>query len=516
MRMSFFPVCMGLSLVLTALPSCEKTSHSTLPKVSQYDESVNSMWLVGWHSSDLVQLSANMQDRILLAKLTETDNCVPDAGDAEEHKCEKKLEILYSEDCRVRGMYEMKDAPPVSDMENIATLADIYARLPLGAVELGGAFETNKEWFLKYTQVGVRRANESRILRTSLPSECEATHFVSQIIVGAYRLSDSSSTSGGGGIRVRKIKFGSDAEKTSEQQRIFGDPDSCMKQPKDALCQYPISVSLEKISAPKTCNPGEVFEDGVCHTECEHGRSFVNGKGCVFKPKGAELVRIEGGDFIKGDNRFESPLPNPEEVITVKTFWMDKTEVTVAQYEECVKARACEIPDSKDKYANWNRPGRQNHPINGVSWDQANTYCRWAQKRLPTEAEWEYAARSGKDNTKPYPWGTSPPDCTRAVYSESNAVYGCGLETTHAVCANRKAGNSQQGLCDLAGNVQEWTATPDCPRTEPGCQNGKWITRGGSFQSFDKHLRNSYRTSTGERFYDSSNGFRCAHDDDKW
>ena len=113
----------------------------------------------------------------------------------------------------------------------------------------------------------------------------------------------------------------------------------------------------------------------------------------------------------------------------------------------------------KGDYCNWNQSGRGDHPINCVSWNQARTFATWLGARLPTEAEWEYAARSGGENRE-YPWGDEEATCERAVVYEryqnpKDGNRGCGRDSTWAVCS-KSAGNTEQGLCDMAGNVWEW------------------------------------------------------------
>ena len=133
------------------------------------------------------------------------------------------------------------------------------------------------------------------------------------------------------------------------------------------------------------------------------------------------------------------------------SLYLSNTEVTVGQYRACVKAGACSEPDT-GKYCNWNESGREDHPINCVDWNQARTFAKWVGGDLPSEAQWEYAARSGGRDWK-YPWGNESASCEYAIMDDGGN--GCGKDRTWAVCSKPK-GNSKQGLCDMAGGVWEW------------------------------------------------------------
>ncbi len=172
----------------------------------------------------------------------------------------------------------------------------------------------------------------------------------------------------------------------------------------------------------------------------------------AIETAGVEWVRIPGGSFNMGSEDEDSwDSEQPVHRVTVPTFEMAKTQVTVEQYKACVDAGACTAPDTGD-YCNWGQSDRGKHPINCVNWHQAQAYAKWAGGRLPTEAEWEYAARSGGRDWK-YPWGDENATCERAVMYDGG--FGCGRESTWPVCSKPR-GNTTQGLCDMAGNVWEW------------------------------------------------------------
>lgn len=163
------------------------------------------------------------------------------------------------------------------------------------------------------------------------------------------------------------------------------------------------------------------------------------------------MVEVAGGVFEMGS--FELPNEQPIRQVQVDAFWMDETEVTVGAYAACVANGACSEP-GRGGSCNWMMAGREDHPVNCVSWFQATEYCTWTgegTKRLPTEAEWEKAAR-GTD-VRTYPWGDTPaPSCGHVIMYERTA--GCGMNTTWAV-GNKPLGVAPDGAQDMAGNVQE-------------------------------------------------------------
>lgn len=162
-------------------------------------------------------------------------------------------------------------------------------------------------------------------------------------------------------------------------------------------------------------------------------------------------IALTGGSFTMGDTRgVPFPVATPPTVVTVSDFSLSQSEVTVAQYKACVDAGVCSAPRMGQLF-NYGREERADHPVNGVSWTQAMTFAEWVGARLPSESEWEYAARSqGQDQL--YPWGDTEPTCDHADFNGGH----CGAGTS-PVCSH-PLGNSAQGLCDLAGGLWEWVA----------------------------------------------------------
>lgn len=223
---------------------------------------------------------------------------------------------------------------------------------------------------------------------------------------------------------------------------------------------------------------------------------------------GIEWVKIPGGAFVMGAvDAGADALPRHD--VAIKTFFMAKTPVTVAQYKACVDLGACAAPGTGGD-CNWGIPGREKHPVNCVDWGQARKFSEWAGGRLPTEAEWEFAARGGGREQR-YPWGDGTPTCERAVSSD------CG-EGTAPVCS-APAGVTKHGLCDMAGNVRQWVAdgyhdsyegAPADGRAWENTETASRVDRGGSWGFDAQYLRSSVRFFSAEGDRHGGLGFRPA------
>jgi formylglycine-generating enzyme required for sulfatase activity len=177
----------------------------------------------------------------------------------------------------------------------------------------------------------------------------------------------------------------------------------------------------------------------------------------IFGKAGIEWVSIPGGSFMMGNDAAPEYGSNakPAHRVTIRSFQMAKTLVTNKQYRACVAAGACTAPAASQNCLEHPQDPAldgDDQPVVCVSWEQARTFSQWAGGRLPSEAEWEYAARSAGQERK-YPWGDEDPTCERTVMSDGGN--GCGRRATWPVCSKPK-GNTDQGLCDMSGNVYEW------------------------------------------------------------
>lgn len=220
------------------------------------------------------------------------------------------------------------------------------------------------------------------------------------------------------------------------------------------------------------------------------------------------MVYVPSGTFMMGNEEVDNESPIHE--VTLDGFWIDQTEVTNAQYAQCVADGVCD-PSSLADDSDFN--GAQ-QPVVSVSWFDADTYCTWSSEeagRLPTEAEWEYAARGPDSRT--YPWGNDTPTCNLAQFGS------CGGETVE-VGSFSPAGDSWIGAQDMAGNVWEWVndwydsnyydVSPIDNPQGPG-DTGAKVMRGGSWGDIATNLRSSNRSIKDPTNRNGLFGFRCAH-----
>jgi formylglycine-generating enzyme required for sulfatase activity len=224
---------------------------------------------------------------------------------------------------------------------------------------------------------------------------------------------------------------------------------------------------------------------------------------------GMRRVSVPAGEFLMGSPEGEGDgNEHPQHTVYLDAFWIDRTEVSAAQYRRCVEAGACSAARTGG-FCTYANSAQLDRPINCVDWNQAVDYCQWAGGRLPTEAEWEKAARGSSGD--PYPWGNASPDCNKVQYS--------GCAGTTANVGSKSAGASPYGAWDMAGNVWEWVAdwydkdiyTQSLRKNPTGPETGSLrVLRGGSWASGAAIVRVANRSS---RFPDSDAhyiGFRCA------
>jgi len=234
---------------------------------------------------------------------------------------------------------------------------------------------------------------------------------------------------------------------------------------------------------------------------------------------------VPAGSIEMGSNEGAAD-EQPVHTVILDAFYIDQLEVTNAQYDECLKAGACDpttdttaFDTSYSRLRYYGNPEYANYPVIYANWYEAQKYCEWRGARLPTEAEWEKAARGGLEG-KTYPWGNEAPVC------EANAENGAKFDDndlcndTDTTAVGSYAPNGY-GLYDMAGNLWEWvsdwydeTYYADSPENNPtGPEEGDFpVLRGGSWSNSTIRLRVSDRRFNDPKSGALDIGFRCAKD----
>ncbi len=254
--------------------------------------------------------------------------------------------------------------------------------------------------------------------------------------------------------------------------------------------------------------------DQLCESDQSTDARCVDCAGGCLEGNCNEWIPLAGGSYMMGsDQGVENERPLHQ--VTLDPFEMTSTEITVAQFRRCVEQGPCDPPGNNGD-CNWSVTGREDHPVNCVDWMQAGAFCEWAGGGLASEAQWEYAARSQGQNRQ-YPWGDEAATCVLAIMDDQNAGGdGCGNDRTWPVCS-KPDGATDQGLCDMAGNVFEWVqdwyhATYDgAPVDGSAWDDGgsARVFRGGGFPDKAGLLRTRYRFSKPPTELFGHVGIRC-------
>lgn len=265
-------------------------------------------------------------------------------------------------------------------------------------------------------------------------------------------------------------------------------------------------------SATITLTPTAIFTSTFTPTYTPWlaaGATQVSGK------DGMVMVYVPAGDFSMGFND-GGTNEKPAHTVTLDAYWIDRTEVTNGMYALCVQAGTCRPPKSLSSNTRSDYYGNSQYaeyPVIHVEWNSAQAYCLWAGRRLPTEAQWEKAAR-GPDG-RGYPWGNTTPTCSRANYWDF--TFACVGDTS--VAGSYPSGASPYGALDLAGNVWEWVADwydatyyVNSPSSNPqGTASGTYrILRGGSWYFDGARASSTYRYRYFPDLRGDGIGFRCA------
>jgi formylglycine-generating enzyme required for sulfatase activity len=408
--------------------------------------------------------------------------------------------------------YKYTPSALTDDGDTIATMAQLYARIPVTLVNFEAALGRNES--IRYAAAFVGAFSATDIKDTAKVEdlglhgrECDAaTHVISGYKVGAFEFEAQSARGIDASTDIGGAKAKGTASESASTRRAGGDLAVCLQMRKrlqqdlkytEESPPLPCAAITELMLTPITRSPGD-------------------------------MALLEPHAFTMGSPENDERAPSnekPEHTVTLmRGFWMDRTEVTAGAYEQCVRvgreAGGCAEPQSnpwtsitptyhnsatlKDGACNYGK--RPTHPMNCVNWAAAAAYCKWAGKRLPTEEEWEYAAR-GTTGRK-YPWGMSRP--AEQLLRWNYASVAGKVPGTEPVGSFSK-GNTPEGLSDMVGNVSEWTASEWCEKygDQRSCISEARAVRGGNWWSHDVEVSATARVGAYWGTESDGIGFRC-------
>jgi formylglycine-generating enzyme required for sulfatase activity len=431
--------------------------------------------------------------------------------------------------CAVPGSYDYTAVEPKRDDQLFQSADDLYAKIPIGAAQLEAELARHGELSLAMTVVGQHHAARERVGRDELSGDCEAaTHVITMVHVGAFKLASGAGAKISAGGR---LGFGPAAGASSSAERGFersdGDPDRCASNDGDpappAGCSALLRLEVEPIR------------------EAAELAARRKGRPC---PRGTVLV--EGGRFRPTAHKG---------VATIDDFCLDLHEVTVAEYADCADDGHCSAAattvqreglSDKERAAesalcNGARRSRGKHPVNCVTWNQAEAYCRARGGHLPSEPQWEWAARGGSQE-RSYAWGEEEPgprlvnacgrECARHFESAYSEAWPSLFTSKDGAVGTAKVGSHARGagrdrVQDLAGNVWEWTSSAEITYASEvgldaealaGFVKGgpipdQRVSRGGGFTTdMDEEIRVTARKLRNAKDRRADLGFRCARD----
>lgn len=268
------------------------------------------------------------------------------------------------------------------------------------------------------------------------------------------------------------------------------------------------------------------------------GMALIPAGEFVMGRNGGHRMHHGGGGHEHHHNHHhkDADFGTHEHKVYLDAYYIDKHEVTNGNYAKFIDAGGYDIAElwtdegwkwrqendikwpmwwTEDETANYKgSPNYPDHPVTGISWHEATAYARWIGKRLPSEAQWEKAAR-GSNTDYVYPWGDAEPDCALANFCADKHKFCVG---STAAVGSIENGKSPYGVYDMAGNVWEWCRDvymPDyymvSPYKNPECTDGgvQRVLRGGSWLNAKEFITSTFRRKTDQELRNYFNGFRC-------
>lgn len=404
-----------------------------------------------------------------------------------------EMEVMTA--CRVPEVgYDYVGFTRKTDALTMRTADELWAEMPIGAERLEGELVRASSLTVNMTLVGMYSAERLDVTRQDLEGDCQgATHIVGVAQVGAYELI------------ARAEARDADADTTLSQDGSIAaceqsaDNDAAPPAGCGALLRLEVVELSSGTSLSDDCPRGYEWNGEACAPPVMHGcpeGHVMRDEACVpvsDRQSGTEASRdLSRMAFVKGGDRTETGKSVPK----VDDFYLDVTEVTVADYQACVDASRCEAADT-DTSCNAGDESRSDHPINCVSLSDADRFCRWAGKRVPRPEELRWASGGGARDWL-YPWGASGSPASRVCWKRGSGEGTCrvGAHTQSA---------SPDGVQDLIGNVAEWSHDGSKRRIQR-IWGGSW----NSISTADVQASAGHELDATTRSADV--GFRCAAD----
>ncbi|MDC8449801.1 MAG: SUMF1/EgtB/PvdO family nonheme iron enzyme [Nitrospira sp.] len=290
------------------------------------------------------------------------------------------------------------------------------------------------------------------------------------------------------------------------ETKLANKPTALLDSPKVSAHGSEPSQSTQQQSVPQATQQLQVQHEPS--VQASAAQPVENHPPKITGKDGAPMVLVPAGEFMMGDN-FRDEDERPVHLVYLDSFYIDQHEVTTTRYTKFLQTAYRAVPKH---WSDQVQKQQENRPVVGVAWNDATAYCFWAGKRLPTEAEWEKAAR-GTDQ-RVYPWGKEAPNGQRANFDLKD--YGSLTDV-----GSFEGGKSPYGLYDMAGNVSEWVwdwyderyYIEGITRNPKGYSSGKFrVIRGGSWRSGWVDIRSTGRSAATPTDRYGDVGFRCAQD----
>lgn len=284
------------------------------------------------------------------------------------------------------------------------------------------------------------------------------------------------------------------------------------------LTPSPVVTASPTIPPTATRTPTQIPSPTPTQTKVETPLPTPTLAAVITDASGAEMLLVKGGVFLMGSDVGDTD-EKPAHIVSLKTFYIDTYEVTNDEYKKCVQGLGCELPKNTVFYVS---PTYHDHPVVFVTWEMANAYCEWRDARLPTEAEWEKAARSSEASN--YPWGdifsrNALNYCDKSCSGIASDPAGRDGYAMTAPVGSYDEGISPYGVYDMSGNAAEWVADwydstyyKHSIRIDPiGPESGLYrVLRGGSWLSSSDDLNTYNRSYLRPNVGYNNTGFRCA------